>query len=110
MYNAQTVKDRINSLCQLQNITVKKMLVDIGLNPNTVGRIGEEKGMGSFSLARIADYLHTSVDYLLDRTDNPDDYSVELREIQTIMNALSVRERTELMSIIYKFYDEKLSR
>lgn len=42
------------------------------LNPNTLCQMTDKKGMSSFSLARIADELDCSVDYLLGRTDNPE--------------------------------------
>lgn len=109
MYNPQDISTRIKDIAIKRNITLKTMFSELGISVNTLHNM-KTSTPKSDTLARIADYLHTSVDYLLGRTDNPDDCSVELREIQTIMNTLSVRDRTELMSVIYKFYDEKLSR
>lgn len=109
MYNSDDIANRIRVLVKSKGISVKSMLSDLDMGVNTLQHM-KTSTPKSDTLARIADYLRTSVDYLLGRTDNPDDCSVELREIQTIMNALSVRDKTELMSIIYKFYDEKLSR
>lgn len=109
MYNSDDIANRIRTLVKSKGISVKSMLSDLDMGVNTLHNM-KTSTPKSDTLARIADYLRTSVDYLLGRTDNPDDCSVELREIQTIMNALSVRDRTELMSVIYKFYDEKLSR
>ena len=48
------------------------MLISCGLGVNAIRQISDTKGMASFSLALIADYLGCSVDYLLGRTDNPE--------------------------------------
>ena len=47
------------------------MLSECNLGINAIRQINDKKGMASYSLARIADYLDCSVDYLLGRTDNP---------------------------------------
>ncbi len=69
MYNAQTTKKRIMDLCK--NQSAEQMLKDCSLGVNAIRQINDTKGMASFSLAKIADYLDVSVDYLLGRTDNP---------------------------------------
>ncbi len=71
MYNAQMVKERINNAIKNQKISASKLLLDCELNPNTINKITDKNGLSSFSLAKIADYLNVSVDYLLGRTDNP---------------------------------------
>lgn len=68
MYTAQTTKERIKKMCKT---SIEQMLADCSLGPNAVRQINDNKGMASFSLAKIADYLECSVDYLLGRTDNP---------------------------------------
>ena len=45
------------------------MLLDCDLNINSISQISDKKELSSFSLAKIADYLNCSVDYLLGRTD-----------------------------------------
>lgn len=72
MYFAQTTKEKINFICKKRNISVKQMLSACSLGVNAVQQISDTKGMASFSLAKIADYLDVSVDYLLGRTANPD--------------------------------------
>ena len=71
MYNMHKTKDRIKDLCKSKNIKMETLLTDCGLGINAIRQINEKKGMGSYSLARIADYLSCSVDYLLGRTDEP---------------------------------------
>ena len=71
MYIAQTLKDRIKKQCKNKETTVKTMLTECGLSINAISQINDSGGMYSFNLAKIADYLDCSVDYLLGRTDNP---------------------------------------
>ena len=72
MYFAQTTKDRIKNLCKTKKINMEDMLIECSLGINAIRQINDTKGMASFSLAKIADYLNCSVDYLLGRTDYPD--------------------------------------
>ncbi len=72
MYDAQTTKDRIKSRCKQQKISIDVLLKACNLGINAINQINDAKGMASFSLARIADHLDCSVDYLLGRTDKPE--------------------------------------
>lgn len=69
MYTAQDLVQNIKNQAKQKNILIRDMLVDCDLNINTLSQISNKKGLASFSLARIADYLDCSVDYLLGRTD-----------------------------------------
>lgn len=71
MYLAQITKNRIKTLCKIKNINMENMLTECSLGVNAIRQINDTKGMASFSLAKIADYLDVSVDYLLGRTDTP---------------------------------------
>lgn len=71
MYNAQTTKDRIKQTCKDRNISMEQLLKECNLGINAIRQINDTKGMASFSIAKIADVLDCSVDYLLGRTDNP---------------------------------------
>lgn len=72
MYNSQITKERIKQRCKSSGVTIKELLADCGLSVNAINQINDTAGMYSFNLARIADRLDVSVDYLLGRTDNPD--------------------------------------
>lgn len=48
------------------------MLVACDLGSNTMSALYHGKSIAFDSLAKIADYLDCSVDYLLGRTDNPE--------------------------------------
>lgn len=72
MYTAQFTIDRIQSTIKEKGYTQKSVLSECGINENTLKRMTDNKGISSFYLAKIADYLNVSVDYLLGRTDNPE--------------------------------------
>ena len=72
MYTSQETKTRIKSLCKMKKISMEEVLAECGLGINAIRQINDKKGMASYSLARIADYLDCSVDYLLGRTDRPE--------------------------------------
>lgn len=72
MYSAQETKSRIKRLCQAKKVSMETLLGECELGLNAIRQINDKKGMASYSLARIADYLGCSVDYLLARTDNPE--------------------------------------
>ena len=74
MYIAQKTKDRIKLICKTKKINANQMLEACSLGANAIQQINDTKGMASFSLAKIADYLDCSVDYLLGRTDNPNSH------------------------------------
>lgn len=95
MYTAQTTKNRIKELCRSKKINMENMLSDCSLGVNSVRQINDTKGLASFSLAKIADYLECSVDYLLGRTDTPElnpaaaeNSAVYPPEIQSIIDKL----------------------
>lgn len=71
MYNADNLVNRIETMAKSKKIKKTEMLESCGCNRNTLTQLSDKKGLSSFSLARIADYLDCSVDYLLGRTDNP---------------------------------------
>lgn len=72
MCNAQTLINNIKNRAKQRNVIIRDMLNECGLSINAISQITDKKGISSFSLARIADYLDCSVDYLLGRTDKPE--------------------------------------
>lgn len=76
MYNLSDVASRIKSTAKMNNIKIKDMLFMCNLNINTISTLARGKSISAESLARIADYLNVSMDYLMGRTDSP--YMVQL--------------------------------
>lgn len=71
MYNSNDVADAIRFLSKQRGISVKKLLEDVGLGFNTMSNMKTSMPKAD-NLAKIADYLDCSVDFLLGRTDIPD--------------------------------------
>ena len=72
MYATQDIANRIKSRLKSQHINMKEMLFDLDMGINAISEFSKGKQMSCITLARIADYLSCSVDYLLGRTDNPE--------------------------------------
>lgn len=69
LYNSSNIADAIKARAKDRNVQLKTMLADLGLGSNAMSAMRHGKNISSSSLARIADYLDCSVDYLLGRTD-----------------------------------------
>ena len=71
MYVSSDIAIRIKSLAKAKGVSVKKLLEDVGLGYNTMSNLKTSMPKAD-NLARIADYLDCSMDYLLGRTDAPE--------------------------------------
>lgn len=71
MYNSADAADRIKALSKKRGVSVRKLLTDVGLGFNTMSNMKTSMPKAD-NLAKIADYLDCSVDYLLGRTDKPE--------------------------------------
>lgn len=72
MYDSTNIAAQIKLRAKQQKVVIKTMLQELELNSNTLSGMYHGKVLGSDRLARIADYLDCSVDYLLGRTENPE--------------------------------------
>ena len=63
---------RLKELRKRRVISQLKMAMDLNMNQNSVSRHenGQREG-GYETLIAFADYFHVSIDYLLERTDDP---------------------------------------
>ena len=80
MYISSAVAERIKERAKEKNVTVKRILTEVGLGVNTMSNMKTSMPSAD-SLARIADYLDCSVDYLLGRTVSGETLSEEEREL-----------------------------
>lgn len=71
MYTAQIIIERTQLRIKKLGLTQKDVLKECGLSENALKQMTDKKGIGSFSLGKIADKLDCSVDYLLGRTNKP---------------------------------------
>ena len=72
MYITQEIAERIKNCAKSKNIKLKCMLSDCNLGINTISQFSKGKELSCISLAKIADCLDCSIDYLMGRTDDPD--------------------------------------
>ena len=134
MYETVNVVQKIKTLSKKQGIKITELLEKCELSKNALSSMNSRGSwIQANSLAKIADYLGCSVDYLLGRTDKPEGIETALsvsgnqqtnisgnnsinvsteqareldNEFSTLLLRLSLRERVELMSMIYKYVDE----
>ena len=72
MYDSHNLAIMIKLRAKEKKIVIKNMLLECELGSNTMSALYHGKSIAFDSLAKIADYLDCSVDYLLGRTDCPD--------------------------------------
>lgn len=100
MYISANTAERIKKLAKSKNIVIKDMLSDCELSKNTLSSmLSRGSWIQANSLARIADYLGCSVDYLLGRTNAPvtDDVNLSARE-HTLLTAY--RDHPEMQTAV----------
>lgn len=68
LYYAVEIAQKIKDLAKEKEITIKDMLLEIKLNKNSINTLSNGSMIQCDSLAKIADYLDCSVDFLLGRT------------------------------------------
>lgn len=75
MYESDKIAGRIKELAKSKQIPIKTLLDECRLSKNTLSSmLSGGSTPKSENLAKIADYLDCSVDYLLGRTENPDSH------------------------------------
>ena len=63
---------RLKELREKRGISQLKLALDLGLNQNSVSRYETGVREADYAtLIKFADYFQVSIDYLLERTDNP---------------------------------------
>ncbi len=63
---------RLKYLREKRGISQLKLAMDLGMNQNSISRYETGAREADYSsLIKFADYFNVSIDYLLERTDNP---------------------------------------
>lgn len=105
MYNSNNIAERIKQLAKSKNIVIKTLLADVGIGASTMMNMKTSMPKAD-NLAKIADYLGCSVDYLLGRTDIPDDKTpptseadgVDINpELEKLIRSLTPESREKLL-------------
>ena len=128
MYTSQELSSRIKEVARENNVSIGEMLKCCGLSVNTLANMNNGRSIAFDSLAKIADYLNTSIDELVGRTPSitygnvtgnesgnagntkcsfgaSADCSEEAKEIDQMLKSLSFKDRAQLMNIIVEFVE-----
>lgn len=63
---------RLRELRKKYGISQLKLAMDLSMNQNSISRYENGSREADYAtLIKLADYFHVSIDYLLERTDNP---------------------------------------
>lgn len=66
---------RLKFLREKKNMTQQRLAIELDMNQNTISRYESGKRQADYAtLIKIADYFNVSIDYLLERTNNPQKY------------------------------------
>lgn len=66
---------KLRELRKEKGISQLKLAMDLSMNQNTISRYETGEREADYkTLIKIADYFNVSIDYLLERTDNPNRY------------------------------------
>lgn len=101
MYNPSQLANVIRSVAKSNGISIGDMLKSCDLGVNTMSNLNHGKSIAFDSLAKIADYLEVSVDYLLGREENPElKYDPTINQVAEAFSKLSFSDKTKVMSLI----------
>lgn len=63
---------RLKELRKKRGISQLRLAMELGMNQNSISRYESGEREADYrTLIRLADYFNVSIDYLLERTDNP---------------------------------------
>ena len=71
LYDSNIISDRIKKMAKSKKVPVRDVLAEVGLGRNTMANFKTSMPKAD-NLAKIADRLDVSVDFLLGRTDKPE--------------------------------------
>lgn len=107
LYDSPKIANRIKELSSSKGIALKKLLEDCELGNNAMSHLLHGRSISAISLARIADYLDCSVDYLLGRTDIPEVNrpALQLHQLKIAARGGGVKEITVTDSQLQQILD-----
>lgn len=71
---------RLRELRKRRGISQVKLAIDLNMNQNSISRYETGEREADYkTLIAFADYFHVSLDYLLERTDQPDFFAGDAR-------------------------------
>lgn len=108
MNSPQEISSIIKKIVSEKPFTMSKMLSDIGLGRNTISHMDNGSMLKADSLAKIADYLNVSTDYLLGTTptvqafDENDNVVVIDDETRDIIDSLRTNPEMKILFSVTK--------
>lgn len=85
MQNDQ-IAERIKTLCSTHKISIKSLLSECDINRNTIYDIEKRNvSPSSDKIIKIADYFNVSTDYLLGRSDIPDNPNLKINNTKCLI-------------------------
>ena len=82
LYDSISIADNIKLQAKSRGVQLKDMLTDLDLGRNTLSNLRTGRMIAADSLARIADYLDCSMDFLMGRTVDPAVQRMELTDAE----------------------------
>ena len=109
MYNAQQTAEKIKTEAKAKNILIKTMLDECGLSKNALSSmLSRGSWMQANNLAKIAQYLDCSVDYLLGLTEDVDSSRLLVddneADMLTMYRLLTDEDREDIFELIHLKY------
>ena len=102
IYKSSDIADKIRIIANLKNISINSMLNEIGLGKNTLMNFKTSMPKAD-NLAKIADYLDVSVDYLLGRTNDPNiSDSSELNIVEKNWKLITAYKNSDMKEAVDK--------
>lgn len=103
MYNSSDVADKLREVAKLRGVTMKEVLKDAGLGKNMMTMMRDSMPK-SDTLAKLADRLDCSVDYLLGRSSHVQTQGTEKPVIGPTQNA------AKMLSLFIQLPEEQQNR
>lgn len=100
MYNPQTTFERIKEIREASGISMSELNSACEVNKNTIATSANSKsGLSAKILYDVAEYLNTSVDYLLGRTEksSSSELTENEQELLTIFAKLTPEQQNRLI-------------
>lgn len=107
MYNAAEIATKINQLLKEKQLSQKDMLKNCNLSKNAISSMMSRGSMlRADNLARIADYLDCSIDYLMGRTHFMKKNTSFPNELADKFNSLLKDDQEEIEHMINYKYEQ----
>lgn len=111
LYNSTNVATSIKSIAKSKGVPLKVILETCDLGANTFSHMLHGRSIAFDSLAKIADYLDCSVDYLLGRTNQPTINNLNIsepkaQELLSLFEKLSYQDQIEWIGRLKQYIDD----